>query len=294
MPVQPTPEWVKRLVGRYYDAASQYPDLGHVAVKADTAEWPFHTLGSRTAPGLGVHGLAATLAEEERMPIPVMPHWLRADGQLWQGYFLYWLWDWSLIRLAEQAATRLLSLNEEAKGILGAPSLPVSGTELAAGINEVDAWLSRVYEVLRPAPRDVDDLKVLQLPGNAFAAVGGAVEQLSAGLLGAGVPAPGAGLADVAGRPTSPSRGYCLVAPNTVRWEGATEVQQRLWHLLGALLDCGGDRASFDYIEDVLYPEKDRRPKRLQNDLSALNHALEAIRWPHTYRSKGGYVLIER
>ncbi|MFO0881786.1 MAG: hypothetical protein U0840_31190 [Gemmataceae bacterium] len=92
---------------------------------------------------------------------------------------------------------------------------------------------------------------------------------------------------------SEPTRAYCLLPPNVVRWDGEIEVQQRLWHLVGVLLDKGG-RATVGDIEEAVSPFKERKDKTLSNDVSVLNQQLEPIKWPFTYRRKGGFVVGDR
>jgi len=91
-------------------------------------------------------------------------------------------------------------------------------------------------------------------------------------------------------RPANPTRAYCLVPPNIILWDGETEVQQRLWHLLGVLL-AKGVRVEAETIEEVVSPFKKRKGKCLPNDVSELNKALEKIKWPVIYHFKSGYVV---
>jgi hypothetical protein len=39
---------------------------------------------------------------------------------------------------------------------------------------------------------------------------------------------------------------------------------------------------------------KERKSKTLSNDVSALNKQLGEIKWPFTYRCKGGFVVSDR
>ncbi len=294
MPTVPTDRWVEHLLERFHHAAAEHPDLGHTALRADNAEWPFHPLGSPDTPGFTVLQVASDLAQDKRRPIPLRPHWLWLQGRLYQGFYLFRQWNWALTHLAEEAVRRLQTLNDEATGLFGHDRARQLPTDLPSGVNEIDVWMSYVYELLSPQPRIAAHLEILQLPGNVFAAVAGAVEQCSAAYVRvpeADTPVPVVTSAVVG--PASPTREFCLIPPNIVRWKGETEVQQRLWHLLGVLLDSDAKRLSFDVIENTLRSEKDGNPKRIQNDLSALNRALEAIQWPWTYHTKSGYVTFE-
>jgi hypothetical protein len=87
-------------------------------------------------------------------------------------------------------------------------------------------------------------------------------------------------------RPASPTAEYCLIPPNTVRWQGTTEVQSRLFHLLGVLLNQQKWPVPFGGIEDAI----DGTGKKLSNAISALNNALSKINFPWTFRTKSAHV----
>jgi hypothetical protein len=280
----------EELQERFHQFASQYPDLSHAAIRSSDSKWPIHQLGRRSIPGLTVQFVASLLGTAERIPIPLMPHWLRIEGNLYQGFYLFWRWDWSLTELAEEGVQRFFILTDEAAGLFGSLLPQRAATTLPPEINEIDPWMSMVYETLHPVPRTERDFEILQIPGNVFAAVGGVMEQLSAGFKDRSpVQLHGSSMAGV--KPTTPTRAYCLIGPNAVRWEGETSVQPRLWHLLGILLDCAGEQVPFDNVQEKLDRAKERCDKRLQNDVSALNIALEPIKWPVVYSTKGGFVI---
>jgi hypothetical protein len=104
---------------------------------------------------------------------------------------------------------------------------------------------------------------------------------------------------DTEPRPEVPSADYCLRPPNLVRWEGEAELQQRLWHLLGALLRLRvvdkttgkGRPISFDAVESQLNTCK--KSKTLMNDVAALTAELDAIEFPWRYSTKSQYVTEE-
>jgi hypothetical protein len=229
------------------------------------------------------------------MPIALRSHWLWVNGRLYQGFFLFRRWAWHLIKVAEAGVQRLLFLNEEAAWHFAPHLAQAQSPALPDGVDRVDSFMGWIYEQSEPARRLTEGFEVLQLPGNVFAAVARTLERcyVPGQLLGAATPSPAVAGAEP-GRPANPTVDYCLVPPNRVRWEGEVEVQQRLWHLLGILLQSQTDTVKFDVIEETLYPGKDRTPKRVQNDVSALNECLLKIRWPMTYRTRSGHVIIDR
>jgi hypothetical protein len=87
-------------------------------------------------------------------------------------------------------------------------------------------------------------------------------------------------------RPESPTAEYCLIPPNTVRWQGTTEVQPRLYHLLEALLHQATWPVPFDAVEDIL----DGTFKKVSNHISALSNALSKINFPWTFHTKSAHV----
>ena len=291
----PTSLTIERLLDRFHNFASEYPFLGHGAIRAKTKEWPFEWGGDETVPGLTVQQAAPEFRRGERMPIPLRPHWLHINGMLYQSFFLLRIWDWNMVDLAERAVQHLLTLNEEAASLCAlaqAQPSPTDTKKLPSGVNEVDRWMGYVYETLSPEPQVKRDKETLLLPGNVFAAVARVVEQLEVPVRQARLPVVSAEVSDE--KPADPTQSYCLAPPNFVQWVGKIEVQQRLWHLLGALVDCKGAQISFDEVEEKLYPGKPRIEKRLQNDVSALNKELVNIKWPFTYHTKSTFIQIER
>lgn len=297
MPTSATGRWAERLLERFHEAAKDHPLLSHVAIRSDAPEWPFHSIGGRRAvPGLTPNTVSVELAQGEDMPIPLEPHWLWVRGRLYQGHYLFRRWSYGRLHEGEEGVRLLRLLNEEAAALTcPAPQGP-EPSALPSEIREIDAWMSKAYEDLAPVARTSRDLEILQLPGNVFSAIARVVESL---VPDAPQTEPVAEALPVAAptiqpeKPSFPTSDDCLVPPNIVRWEEDTEVQQRLWHLLGVLLKSSKPSVPFNDIEEVLYPGKDRNPKRLQNDISSLNDALTAINWPVTYSTKSGHVIIE-
>jgi hypothetical protein len=87
-------------------------------------------------------------------------------------------------------------------------------------------------------------------------------------------------------RPEEPTVAYCLIPPMKARWVGETELQPRLFHLLAVLLQHPTWPVPFDAVEGVIGD----KGKNVSNAVSALNLALEAIKFPWTFRTKGGYI----
>jgi hypothetical protein len=92
-------------------------------------------------------------------------------------------------------------------------------------------------------------------------------------------------------RPPEPTREWCCLSPNRIRWIGEPEeIDQRLWHLLCYLLDHG-EKIPFDPVEEMLYEDCEYPTKALQNDVSDLKPQLRAIGFPWIYRTKSGFIL---
>src|ERR1019366_906843 len=227
------PRWIEGLLQRLHEAASQFPDLGHVALRSTRDDWPWHTLGSRKEPGLDDLSVAAVVGTPQRMPIALMPHWLFLDGQLYQGYFLHRHWDWSETDQAEAAVERMMLLNEEAAALFGARIKELPAATLPEEITELDGSMSVVYQELPLAPRWDRDLEIRLIAGNVFTTVGRVTEQLAEASIRQ--PAAANKVSEPEPKPDLPTRSFCLLLPNCVRWEGEVEVQQRLWVLLGLL-----------------------------------------------------------
>jgi hypothetical protein len=87
-------------------------------------------------------------------------------------------------------------------------------------------------------------------------------------------------------RPTSPTAGYCLIPPNTARWEGTTELRSQLYQLLAVLLAQETWPVPFDALESVV----DDSGKNVSNAVSRLNLALEPTKFPWTFRTKSAHV----
>ncbi len=92
-----------------------------------------------------------------------------------------------------------------------------------------------------------------------------------------------------AARPPRPTRAWCLPAPGRVRWDGATTIPLRRWHLLEALL-VNGPIAGVGDLEEVVGESRSPGFRAL---LSRLNRDLEAVRWPGTYHLRGDSVTFE-
>lgn len=236
MAISITGRWVNRLLERFDAATQEHPLLGHVALRSDLAEWPFHPLGCRrNGPGLGSHTVSVALAEGEDMAIALEPHWLWVRGRLYQGHYLFRRWSYGRLHEAEAGVRLLRLLNEEAVGLVGQGTPAPEPSALPGEIRAIDVWMSKAYEILAPVARTSRDLEILQLPGNVFAAIARVVEWLAPEILR---PEPAGAVLPVAPatppeKPSWPTGDYCLIPPTVVRWEGETDVQQRLWHLLG-------------------------------------------------------------
>jgi hypothetical protein len=93
-------------------------------------------------------------------------------------------------------------------------------------------------------------------------------------------------------RPQQPTKEYCLIPPNVVRWEGQVEIEPRLWQLLKLLLvrlALPGTAVSIEDAEDLL--GKVRRSKAMSNDVSELNQQLETIKFPWTFGTKSSHIF---
>jgi hypothetical protein len=101
-------------------------------------------------------------------------------------------------------------------------------------------------------------------------------------------------------RPSEPTRDFCLIPPRTIKWSRELEVESRLWHLLGMVLDHLQKRMvnpiSCNYIESRLRwkPRGERSKKYVQNAVSDLNKHLLDIDFPWTLRTEKEYLIIER
>lgn len=91
-------------------------------------------------------------------------------------------------------------------------------------------------------------------------------------------------------KPPRPTKAYCCLPPNRIRWDGETETQQRLWHLLSLLLDYE-EPLPFEIIEDIVYPGRGGKGDRLVKDVSKLNKSLATINFPFLFTTKASYVL---
>jgi hypothetical protein len=95
-----------------------------------------------------------------------------------------------------------------------------------------------------------------------------------------------------------PTRAHCLAPPNKVRWKDEeTHIQQRLWHLLGLLLDrlhAPDAAVSFEDAEEALAPGKGRSSKSTANDVGELNRALLEINFPWEFATKGQHIIRSR
>jgi hypothetical protein len=94
-------------------------------------------------------------------------------------------------------------------------------------------------------------------------------------------------------RPASPTRTYCLKSPNRIQWIGEIEVEQRLWHLLGAILDGRCQPLSFGMAGEAMSPGSMLAGKTIANCVAELNKALMGVEWPHTYRTKNRSILTD-
>jgi hypothetical protein len=93
------------------------------------------------------------------------------------------------------------------------------------------------------------------------------------------------------GRPAVPTRGYCLVPPNKLRWQGEVEVQQRLWHLLGLVLDADGKPLQFEEIQGSIHRNKPISNKTISNDIHKLNTHLLDIGFPWGVKPKSSHLV---
>jgi hypothetical protein len=147
------------------------------------------------------------------------------------------------------------------------PPQPTAGIDPYAHLAEVDGYLRRLAEYRAD-----------------FAALLAAGDPALADLQLPPVPAP-------------PRRGpglECLQAPRKVWWGGQPRrLAPRLWHLLHAILSNGKAVIPFHFFTDDLYKDQKHADKRLKNDLSALNGELSFIKWPATYRTESGFLLVD-
>jgi hypothetical protein len=101
--------------------------------------------------------------------------------------------------------------------------------------------------------------------------------------------------------PVEPTRKRCLIRPNKIRWKGKLEVEQRLWHMLGYILDHRrrhGDNpiACLD-IEEAI---KGRRHPRTRNEshkyvanaASNLSKILLDLQFPWTVHTKSDLLVF--
>jgi hypothetical protein len=97
----------------------------------------------------------------------------------------------------------------------------------------------------------------------------------------------------MAKRPTLPTRAYCLKSPNRIQWIGEIDIEQRLWHLLGAILDSRCQPLSFGMAGEAMSPGSMLACKTIANCVAELNKALIGVEWPHTYRTKNRSILTD-
>jgi hypothetical protein len=90
-------------------------------------------------------------------------------------------------------------------------------------------------------------------------------------------------------RPPEPTRAYCLVPPNKIRWKGEVEVEQRLWHLLGLAIDA--ESVAFEDIQDACHRDKEVANKTISNEIHQLNTHLLDIHFPWGVKPKGSYLV---
>jgi len=91
-------------------------------------------------------------------------------------------------------------------------------------------------------------------------------------------------------KPSTPSAQYCLLPPQTVRWEGQTEIEPLLWHLLEFMLKWKSWPIEVGCAEEV-WGGKEVKSKTIANTISRLNAALEPIAFPWTFRVRSGYIM---
>lgn len=105
-----------------------------------------------------------------------------------------------------------------------------------------------------------------------------------------------------AARLAEPTKAYCLIPPNTVRWEGEVEVEQRFWHMLGFVLDHrqthGSSPIPCEDIEQVIRSKsrlrtRSERRKYVANAASDLSKKLVDIGFPWTLSTKGEYLVYD-
>jgi hypothetical protein len=100
-------------------------------------------------------------------------------------------------------------------------------------------------------------------------------------------------------RPDKPTKEYCLIRPNIIRWQGQKEIQRRLWALLEIIFDYptrqGRKTISCEWLEDRLRvkpcPTRDR--KYVQNAVSALSVHLTEIEFPWSLHTTSEHVICD-
>jgi hypothetical protein len=93
-------------------------------------------------------------------------------------------------------------------------------------------------------------------------------------------------------RPAPPTRDFCLVPPRTLRWEGEVEVEPRLWHLLGLILEYQGKPVPFDVVDDRVRHGKDASDRCIMNDVSSLSGPLLDIHFPWELRTENRFIVV--
>jgi hypothetical protein len=89
--------------------------------------------------------------------------------------------------------------------------------------------------------------------------------------------------AKVTGRPAHPTADWCLLPGFHVRWDGPTQLEPLLWHLLHYLLKCDHYPLSVAALQESVWGGKDILPKTVANAISRLNNDLERIRFPWSW-----------
>jgi hypothetical protein len=92
-------------------------------------------------------------------------------------------------------------------------------------------------------------------------------------------------------RPSAPTRAWCLLPPNRVRWlREPVTLTARRWALLGALLDLSPARRPVE-VSDLESLCGDMTDGALRAGLCRLNADLQAVGWPVVYAVENGFVV---
>jgi hypothetical protein len=94
----------------------------------------------------------------------------------------------------------------------------------------------------------------------------------------------------ITSRPAHPTADFCLLTMFRVRWDGTTELEPLLWHLLDNLLRRDHYPVARAALEEAVWAGKGVVSKTVDNAISRLNVALLPIRFPWEWRVKAGIV----